>query len=425
MLPDFRPDEAFAHALDRADELADFRKRFDLPTHPATGTPQLYFCGHSLGPPPKAARQAVLDELDRWAALGVAGHFTPPRPWADYDADLRPLVAELVGAQPDEVAVANGLTVNLHLLLASFYRPTRERFKILMEARAFPSDRYAAASQARFHGFDPQEAVVELRPRTGEDLLRTEDMLEQLEREGDAVAVVLLGAVNYVTGQFFDIAPIVRLAHAKGCVVCIDAAHAVGNVPLALHDWDVDCAVWCHYKYVNAGPGAAGGFFVHARHAQRFDLPRLVGWWGHRAETRFQMPDAYDLAPGAAGWQLSNLPILSMAALRASLELFHQARMTRLREKSIRLSDYLLALLGDEGPALIAPRDPAARGGQLSWRTAAPRQLAARLHAEGVVVDAREPDILRLAVAPLYNTFHEVWRLAAIWRALTGKPAQS
>lgn len=425
MLPDFRPDEAFAHALDRADELADFRDRFALPLHPATGTPQLYFCGHSLGPPPKAARQAVLDELDRWAALGVAGHFTPPRPWADYDADLRPLVAELVGAHPDEVAVANSLTVNLHLLLASFYRPTRERFKILMEARAFPSDRYAAVSQAQFHGFDPQEAVVELRPRAGEDLLRTEDMLEHLEREGDAVALALLGAVNYATGQFFDIAPVVRLAHAKGCVVCIDAAHAVGNVPLALHDWDVDCAVWCHYKYVNAGPGAVGGFFVHARHARRFDLPRFVGWWGHRAETRFQMPDAYDLAPGAAGWQLSNLPILSMAALRASLDLFHQARMTRLREKSIRLTDYLLTLLGDDGPALISPRDPAARGGQLSWRVSAPRQLAARLRAEGVVVDAREPDVVRLAVAPLYNTFHEVWRLATIWRELTGKPAQS
>ncbi len=419
MLSDFHPDETFAHALDRADELAGFREQFHFPVHPATGTPQLYFCGHSLGLPPNTARQAVLEELDRWAALGVAGHFTPPRPWADYDADLRPLVAELVGAQPEEVAIANSLTVNLHLLMASFYRPTRERYKIFMEARPFPSDRYAAISQAQFHGFHPAEAVVEIRPRQGEDLLRTEDILEQLERNGEAVALVLLGAVNYATGQFFDIAPIVELAHAKGCLVCIDAAHAIGNVPLALHAWDVDCAVWCHYKYVNAGPGAVGGFFVHARHARRFDVPRFVGWWGHRVETRFQMPDAYDLAPGAAGWQISNLPIFSMAALRPSLELFHQASMLRLREKSIRLTEYLLTLLGNTGPALISPRDPAARGGQLSWRVPEPRQLAASLHAAGVVVDVREPDILRLAVAPLYNSFHDVWRFAAIWRHVT------
>ncbi|MCS7080758.1 MAG: kynureninase [Chloracidobacterium sp.] len=419
MLLEFRPDEAFAHALDQTDELAGFRDCFHLPVNPTTGTPQLYFCGHSLGLQPKTVRQSVLDELDRWAALGVAGHFTPPRPWADYDADLRPLVAELVGAQPDEVAVANGLTVNLHLLMASFYRPTRERFKILIEARAFPSDRYAAASQAAFHGFDPREAVVEIRPRPNEDLLRTDDILEYLEREGETTALVLLGAVNYATGQFFDIAPIVSLAHAKGCVVCIDAAHAIGNVPLALHDWDVDCAVWCHYKYVNAGPGAVGGFFVHARHARRFDLPRFVGWWGHRADTRFLMPDAYELAPGAAGWQLSNLPILSMAALRASLEIFHQAQMARLRAKSMRLTAYLLALLGDKGPALISPRDPAARGGQLSWRVAKPRQLADHLLSQDVIVDVREPDIIRLAVAPLYNSFHDVWRLAAIWRNLT------
>ncbi|OYT71980.1 MAG: kynureninase [Chloracidobacterium sp. CP2_5A] len=419
MSPDFRPDEDFARGLDQADELAAFREQFYLPTNPATGAPQLYFCGHSLGLQPKAARQAVLEELDRWAALGVAGHFTPPRPWADYEADLRPLVAELVGAQPDEVAVANGLTVNLHLLMASFYRPTRERFKILMEARAFPSDRYAAASQAAFHGFDPREAVVEIRPRPGEDLLRAEDILEQLEREGDATALVLLGAVNYATGQLFDLAPIVELARAKGCAVCVDAAHAIGNAPLALHDWNADCAVWCHYKYVNAGPGAVGGLFVHARHARRFDLPRFVGWWGHRADTRFLMPDAYELAPGAAGWQLSNLPILSMAALRASLEMFHQARLARLRAKSIRQTSYLLSLLGDEGPTLISPRDPAARGGQLSWRVAEPRRLAARLQAEAIVVDAREPDIIRLAVSPLYNSFHDIWRLAATWRALT------
>ncbi len=419
MSHDFHPDEAFARNLDQADELAGFREQFHFPVDPDTGKPQLYFCGHSLGLQPKAARQAVLEELDRWAALGVAGHFTPPRPWADYEADLRPLVAELVGAQPDEVAIANGLTVNLHLLLASFYRPTRERFKILMEARPFSSDRYAAASQAAFHGFDPREAVVEMRPRPGEDLLRAEDMLEQLEREGDATALALLGAVNYATGQLFDLAPLVELARAKGCVVCIDAAHAIGNAPLALHDWNADCAVWCHYKYVNAGPGAVGGFFVHARHAQRFDLPRFAGWWGHRADTRFRMPDDCELAPGAAGWHLSNLPILPMAALRASLALFHQAGMARLRAKSIRLTSYLLSLLGDDGPRLISPRDPAGRGGQLSWRVAAPRQLAAHLQARGVIVDAREPDILRLAVAPLYNGFHDLWQLAAAWRALT------
>jgi kynureninase len=367
MFLNFRPDETFARELDRADELADFRAHF---------------------------------------------HF----PWAHYDADLRPLVAELVGAQPDEVALANGLTVNLHLLLASFYRPTRERFKILMEARAFPSDRYAALSQAAFHGFDPREAVVEMRPRPGEDLLRTEDMLEQLEREGDQVALVLLGAVNYATGQFFELAPLVAQARAKGCVVCIDAAHAIGNVPLALHDWDVDCAVWCHYKYVNAGPGAVGGYFVHARHAQRFDLPRFVGWWGHRADTRFLMPDTYELSAGAAGWQLSNLPILSLAALRASLDLFHRARMARLRAKAVRLTAYALALLDGLPLQLITPRDPAARGGQLSWRVPEARPLAAWFQEQGIVVDVREPDILRVAVAPLYTGFHDVWQLAQVWR---------
>jgi len=417
MFLNFRPDEEFAHELDRADEIADFRTHFHFPINPATGKPQLYFCGHSLGLQPIATREAVLAELDRWASLGVAGHFTPPHPWADYDADLRPLVAELVGAQPDEVALANSLTVNLHLLLASFYRPTRERFKILMEARAFPSDRYAALSQAAFHGFDPREAVVEMRPRPGEDLLRTEDMLEQLEREADQVALVLLGAVNYATGQFFELAPLVALARAKGCVVCIDAAHAIGNVPLALHDWDVDCAVWCHYKYVNAGPGAVGGFFVHARHARRFDLPRFVGWWGHRAETRFLMPDTYELASGAAGWQLSNLPILSLAALRASLDLFHRAQMKRLRAKAVRLTAYALELLDGLPIQLITPRNPAARGGQLSWRIPEARQLAAWFLEQGIVVDVREPDILRVAVAPLYTGFHDVWQLAQAWRS--------
>ncbi|MFQ3582912.1 MAG: kynureninase [Chloracidobacterium sp.] len=421
----FRADETFAREQDQADELASFREHFCLPIAPSTGQPQHYFCGHSLGLQPKTVRQAVLAELDRWASLGVAGHFTPPHPWADYAADLLPLVAELVGAQPEEVAIANGLTVNLHLLMASFYRPTQQRFKIMLEARPFPSDRYAAASQAAFHGFNAQEAIVEIRPRPGEDLLRTEDMLEQLDREGDQVAVVLLAAVNYATGQFFDIAPIVELAHAKGCVVCVDAAHAIGNVPLAFHDWNVDCAVWCHYKYVNAGPGAVAGFFVHARHARRFDLPRLVGWWGHRSDTRFLMPDTYELAPGAAGWQLSNLPILSMAALRASLDLFHQAKMARLRAKSLRLTEYALALLDGLNLQLLTPRAPALRGGQLSWRVPEPRRLANWLQSHGVIVDVREPDILRCAVAPLYNSFQDIWRLATAWRALTTERGES
>lgn len=414
----FENSERFALELDRNDPLARFRERFHIPVG-ADGRPVTYFCGNSLGLQPKTTREFVLEELDDWARMGVEGHFAKEHSWADYDRAVEPRMAELVGASASEVAVMNGLTVNLHLLMVSFYRPTATRYKILMETRAFPSDQYAAKSQARFHGFNPDEAILELMPRDGEDVIRTEDILDLIEKHGDEIAIVLLGAVNYATGQLFDVETITRAARARGCVVCVDAAHAVGNVPLQFHDWGVDCAVWCNYKYVNAGPGAVGGAFVHERHARAFDLPRFVGWWGNRGDTRFQMKPDYELEPGAAGWQLSNLPILSMAALRASLDIFHEAGIENLRRKSETMTAYLYFLLdgiGSDRFEIVTPHDPAARGCQLSLRVASgAREAFAAMQARGVIGDFREPNIIRVAPVPLYNTFEEVRRFAGIW----------
>jgi len=415
----FRPDEAFARQLDDADTLSPLREKFRLPAG-EDGEPAIYFCGNSLGLQPVAARGIVEEELSTWARLGVEGHFAGTAPWYDYHRRLTAGLARLAGALPREVVAMNSLTVNLHLMMTSFYRPTPARHKVLMEDGAFPSDSYAVQSHLRNHGFDPAAALLVARPRPGEDLLRADDLLSLLEEKGGEIALVLLGAVNYVTGQAFDSRGVAQIARRQGCAVGLDLAHAIGNIPLALHDWDVDFAVWCSYKYLNGGPGAAGGCFVHERHARAAGLPRLAGWWGNDPATRFEMRRVQDFIPaeGAEGWQVSNPPILAMAPLRAALDRFDEAGMDALREKSIRLTGYLEALL-DRIPGnayrILTPRDPGARGCQLSVRTrVAGRALVQALREKGLVADFREPDVLRLAPVPLYNRFTEAYRAACI-----------
>ena len=400
-----------ALALDAEDALASYREQFHLPR--AQGEPGVYLCGHSLGLQPKSARDYIDEALQDWANLGVEGHFQARRPWLSYHETLTAQTARLVGARPAEVVVMNALTVNLHLMLASFYRPTPERFKILIEADAFPSDRYATTSHIKWHGYDPQEALLTLRARPGEANVRQEDIAALLRREGESIALIWLGGVNYYTGQVFDMAAITALGRAQGCAVGFDLAHAAGNIVLELHDWGVDCAVWCSYKYLNAGPGAAAGCFVHERYANRPDLPRLAGWWGHNKDTRFHMPAEFDPIPGAEGWQISNPPILQLAALRASMDIFDRVGMAPLRAKSERLTGYLEALLQHHalpGVSIITPAPPAQRGAQLSLQIERHgRALHQHLTQVGIICDWREPDVIRVAPAPLYNTFTDVF----------------
>ena len=407
--------ETFARAMDAKDPVSHFKKEFLFPNGPS-GEPCLYFAGNSLGLQPRKARSYVEQELDDWAKFGVEGHFHAKNPWLPYHELLTAQTARLVGAREIEVVVMNTLTVNLHLMMVSFYRPTRERFKILIEGGAFPSDRYAVASQAGFHGYDASEAILELKPRPGENLLRTEDIIEFIDRRGEEIALVLIGNVNYLTGQAFDMRAITRAARAKGCRVGFDLAHGAGNIIPELHDSDADFAVWCSYKYLNAGPGSLSGCFVHEKHS-REDLPRFSGWWGHDKATRFQMGPRFVPIAGAEGWQLSNPPILQLAALRASMELFDAATMPALRKKSEALTGYLEFLLRGLPKGfceITTSNDPAARGAQLSLRVPNPKELLKKLAAEGVVVDFREPDILRVAPAPLYCGFSDVHRFAGI-----------
>jgi kynureninase len=400
----------FAAKLDARDPLRSYRDRFHIPKAP-DGTDCIYFVGHSLGLQPKTARAYIEQELDDWEKLGVEGHFQAKHPWLPYHRFLTDQSARIVGAKPVEVVVMNSLTVNLHLMMVSFYRPTKQRHKIVIEGGAFPSDQYAVNSQIRFHGFDPAHSLIELRPRQGEATLRTDDILSLIDREGDSIALIMLGAVNYSTGQFFDLEAITRAGHAKGCVVGFDLAHAAGNVPMQLHDWNVDFAVWCSYKYLNGGPGCVAGCYVHERHAAE-DLPRFAGWWGHDEQTRFRMGPNFQPTRGAEGWQLSNPPIMAMAPLRASLEIFDEVGMPALREKSISLTGYLESLLDDRHSqqfSIITPRDPAQRGAQLSLRVPhRGRAVLERLAEEGVLCDFREPDILRVAPMPLYNSYLDV-----------------
>jgi kynureninase len=416
----FSADEDFAKQLDAEDPLRLFREKFHVPLG-KDGKPLIYFAGNSLGLMPKSARKLVDQELDDWAKLGVDAHLGAKTPWYTYHEPLRKPAARIVGAKPIEVICMNSLTVNLHLMLATFYRPTKSRFKILMEDPAFPSDTYAIKTQIRHHGLDPKDALVLASPRKGEFTVRTDDVVDLIEKNHDSLAVVWLAGVNFFTGQLFDMPAITKAAQKRGIVVGFDLAHAVGNVPLAMHDWNVDFAVWCSYKYLNAGPGAIGGAYLHERHATNTKLPRLAGWFGNDPNTRFQMQLEPEFIPVASAdaWQVSNPPIFSMAPLLASLSIFDEAGgMEKLRTKSAKLTGYLEFLISNAGSkrySVITPSDANARGCQLSILAHEhPKELFKELQAAGVKCDFREPNVIRVAPTPLYNTFHEAWRFAQI-----------
>lgn len=422
----FAAGEAEAHRLDAADP--GHRHLFHVPAAEGGRYPEVaYLAGNSLGLQPRATRTELLIDLDAWSRLGVEGHLEAERPWLPYHELLTAPAARLVGALPTETVVMNSLTVNLHLLMVSFYRPAGARTRIVIEDSAFPSDSYAVRSQARFHGLDPDVTVVRLRPRAGEDTLHTCDVLDYLAREGERVALVLLGGVNYLTGELMDIPAITNAGRAAGAVVGWDLAHAVGNVPLELHGWGVDFAAWCSYKYLNSGPGALAGVFIHERHLAGPDLPRFEGWWSTDQATRFEMAPVSRPPATADAWQISNPPIFAMGPVRTSLELFDAVGLPALRERSVRLTGYLERLL-DEVTAhrsltLVTPRDPARRGCQLSVRIGAgsAAELSKKLRREhGVIADVREPDIVRFAPVPLYSTYHDCWRVADALAATVG-----
>ncbi len=402
--------------MDARDALAPFAAEFHHPRD-AAGRKLIYLCGHSLGLQAKSTEAYVAQELADWQRLGVLGHHEAARPWIPYHERAAHGLAALVGAAETEVVAMNSLTVNLHLMMVSFFRPRGVRNRVLIEKSAFPSDRYAIVSQLEFHGLDPAEHLVEIAPRSGEHTLRTADLLARIEREGPRLALVLLPGVQYLTGQFFDLATLIAATRAAGAVAGVDLAHAIGNVLLRLHDWDADFAVWCSYKYLNAGPGAVGGCFVHERHAQRRDLPRFAGWWGHCKAQRFDMDSDFSPIAGAEGWQVSNPPVLSTAPLLASLEIFGRAGLGRLREKSVALTGFMQRLIEARlarSVEIITPGSEAERGCQLSLQLALPqltaRQCYERLTAAGVIGDWRDPDTIRLAAVPLYNSFRDVAR---------------
>lgn len=406
-------------SLDSVNSIRNFRSRFLFPNQ-ADGSEVIYLTGNSLGLQPRTARKYIEEELEDWARLGVEGHLHARHPWLPYHEFVTEPMARVVGAFPSETVVMNSLTVNLHLMMVSFYRPSGRRRKIVIEKGSFPSDQYAVESQLKFHGLTPSETLIELAPREGETTLRTEDIIETIEVNGEDIALVMMGGVNYYTGQAFDMKSITEAGHQVGAAVGFDLAHAAGNLELDLHDWDVDFAVWCSYKYLNAGPGGIAGAFVHERHSRAFDLPRFAGWWGHNKETRFLMGPDFDPLPGAEGWQLSNPPIFQLAALRASLEIFDEAGMANLRRTSIELTGYLermLRKIDNDRISIITPSDPEQRGCQLSIRVKnADKSLFEAITASGVIADWREPDVIRVAPAPLYNTLEDVQAFAEILR---------
>ncbi len=419
-MADFQNSFDYACSLDNIDPLKSFRAKFHQPK--LKGKDVIYFTGNSLGLQPKSTKKFITEELEDWALLGVEGHFESKRPWLHYHKFSKKSLAEVVGAKPSEVVAMNQLTVNLHLMMTSFYRPTGERFKIITEAGAFSSDQYALESQLKFHKLNPDEALIELAPRDGEYTLRTEDILEKINEHSDQLALVIFGAIQYYSGQFFDIPMITATGHKAGAYVGFDLAHAAGNVPLNLHNDKVDFAVWCGYKYLNSGPGGVAGAFVHEKHATNFDLPRLAGWWGHNDQERFQMKKGFKPMPGVDGWQLSNFPVLSGAAQLASLEIFHQAGIKNLRRKSILLTgfmEYLLKQINTDGKyfSIITPSDPEDRGCQLSiLMKQSGRKVFDKIMKAGVLADWRDPDVIRLAPVPLYNTFVEVFRFCEIFK---------
>ncbi|MEO6334659.1 MAG: kynureninase [Pyrinomonadaceae bacterium] len=433
---DASPD--FASEMDALDPLKDSRDKFFIPKT-AQGSDMIYLTGNSLGLQPKTARSYIEQELEDWELLGVEAHLNAKHPWLRYHELLTEPMARIVGAKPLETIVMNSLTVNLHLMMVSFYRPTPTRNKIVIEKGAFPSDQYAVDSQLKFHGAlshafrpppanfasQPQNALIELSPRESESTLRTEDIIDTIDRCGDEIALILLGGVNYYTGQAFDMQAITEVGHKAGAMVGFDLAHAAGNIELQLHDWDLDFAVWCSYKYLNAGPGAVGGAFVHERHATSLDVPRFAGWWGHDKSTRFLMGPEFHPMRGAEGWQISNPPILQMAALRAALEIFDEVGMSALRTKSEKLTGYLEFLLGqisDERISIITPSDPTQRGCQLSIQVKeGDKGLFNSLTSSGVFADWREPNVIRVAPVPLYNSFADVYSFSgALSKILAG-----
>ena len=404
----------FAKQLDQNDELSSYRNLFHIPKD-KNGNDLIYMTGNSLGLQPKSTKEYINQELEDWANLGVEGHTDAKNPWLAYHEYLTESMAKIVGAKPIEVVVMNTLTVNLHLMMVSFYQPTNKRYKILIESDAFPSDKYAVESQLRHHGFDDKEGIVLWKPRNGEELLNYDDLESILKQEGDSIALIMIGGVNYYTGQFLDLKRITQLGHKYGCVVGFDCAHGAGNVNLKLHDTGADFAVWCTYKYLNSGPGSLAGCFVHERHAHNKNLNRFTGWWSHNKETRFNMRLEFDVIPGAEGWQLSNPPILSMAAIKASLDIFNEVGIEKLVEKSKKLTGYfefLLKQLGENAIRIITPSNPNERGCQLSIQVKnADKTLHHKLTEAGVISDWREPDVIRCAPTPLYNTFQDVYHL--------------
>lgn len=414
---DYRNDRTFPRETDAQDPLKKYREKFFIPKGKA-GDDSIYLCGHSLGLEPKTARGYVEKELEDWGTMGVEGHLHAQHPWLPYHEFLMPQTARLVNAKPEEVAVMNSLTVNLHLMMVSFYRPTPSRHKILIESNAFASDQYAVKSQISFHGFDPRKSLIEVSPGEGEATIRMEDIEDLIDREGNSIALIMIGGVQYLTGQAFDMERIVRSGHKKGCMVGFDLAHAIGNIPINLHDWGADFAVWCSYKYLNGGPGSLGGCFIHDRHLRSADLPRFAGWWGHNKITRFQMPSKFDPIPTAEGWQLSNPPIFSAAALRAALDLFDEVGMEKLRTKSVQLTSYLEFLLTQvqgQDFEIITPKETNQRGAQLSLQFHRNgKETFKRLTDADIVCDWREPDVIRVAPVPFYNSFMDVYRFAEV-----------
>ncbi|WP_027137099.1 kynureninase [Gaetbulibacter saemankumensis] len=404
----------FALEQDKRDELATYRNQFHIPKN-QDGHDLIYMTGNSLGLQPKNTKAYVNQELDDWAKLGVEGHTQAKNPWLHYHEFLTNNMAKIVGAKPEEVIIMNTLTVNLHLMMVSFYKPTKQRYKILIEADAFPSDKFAVESQLRHHGFNDKEGLILWHSRPNEELLHFDDLKTILKNQGHEIALILLGGVNYYTGQYLNLKRITKLGHQYHCKVGFDCAHGAGNVALNLHDSGADFAVWCSYKYLNSGPGSLAGCFVHERHAHNKTLNRFTGWWSHNKESRFNMRDAFDLLPGAEGWQLSNPPILSMAAIRASLDLFSEVGFDKLLNKSKALTgyfEYLINQIKNDNIKIITPKNPEKRGCQLSIQVKnADKTLHDKLTNLGVISDWREPDVIRCAPVPLYNSFEDVYRL--------------
>ncbi len=411
----------FAKQLDQEDPISYLRNEFHIPRD-KEGKEWLYFTGNSLGLQPKITSKYIEQELDDWANFGVEGHFEAKNPWLSYHELLTDTMAKVVGAKPVEVVVMNTLTTNIHLLMVSFYQPSKTKYKIIIESDAFPSDRYAVQSQLSFHGFDPEEALIEWKPKEGKELLELEDLKSILDSQGDEVALLLIGGVNYYTGQYLDIKKIAELGHAKKCMVGIDLAHGAGNIQPNLHNSSIDFAAWCTYKYLNSGPGSLSGLFVHEKHAQRKDLPRFAGWWNHNKETRFNMRQPFDVMSGAEGWQLSNPPILSMAAIKASLDIFEKVGMGALVKKSKKLTgffEYLVNEIASDTIKIITPTNPNERGCQLSLQVKnADKNLHKKLTENNIITDWREPDVIRCAPVPMYTSFEDVYHMVTILESL-------